>query len=180
MTSARDSDAIRGNAAPQDEIKEEILRGFGTIACSVLALNFLVWLPIAAQTGTSEDKEFLRHLKQIEWPRAYREQNVDLLDRILAPEFERIGFEGERSSKQDELDRVRASKPSYDTLAFAITRLEIFPNGSAIVSGIGTVKGRDAEGPYTVTYSSSNVLLKRDGRWQAVSSHVSGRRMMRP
>lgn len=156
------------------------MRRIGSTPYLALMMSLMLWLPAAAQTGDSNDKEFLRHLKQIEWPRAYREQNVDLLDRILAPEFERIGFEGERSSKQDELDRVRTSKPSYDTLAFAITRLEVFPNGSAIVSGIGTVKGRDAEGPYTVTYSSSNVLLKRDGRWQAVSSHVSGRRMMRP
>jgi hypothetical protein len=36
----------------------------------------------------------------------------------------------------------------------------------AIVDGTGLADG--------YTYRSSNVLIKADGRWQAVASHVSG------
>ncbi len=143
-------------------------------------IGVCIGITIGQQNDVPGDKEFLRHLKQIEWPRAYREQNVELLDRILAPEFERIGFDGERSSKQEELERVRTTRPSYDSFTFDITRLDVFPNGTAVISGIGTVKGRDAEGAYTMTYSSSNVLVKRDGQWRAISSHVSGRKLARP
>lgn len=150
-----------------------------TIAPLLFSVAFLLPVSTFAQIDTLSDKEFLRHLKQVEWPRAYREQNVNLLDSILAPEFERIGFDGERSSKQEELERVRTTRPSYDSFTFDITRLEVFPNGTAIISGIGTVKGRDAEGAYAMTYSSSNVLIKRDGQWRAISSHVSGRKLAR-
>ena len=152
----------------------------GKNALFLLLASLLLCLPTTVQTGKADDKEFLRHLKQVEWPRAYREQNVELLDRILAPEFERIGFDGERSSKQEELERVRTTRPSYDSFTFDITRLEVFPNGTAIVSGIGTVKGRDAQGAYAMTYSSSNVLVKRDNQWRAIASHVSGRKLVRP
>lgn len=127
-----------------------------------------------------DDRAFLRRLKTVEWPRAYREQDAAFLDRLLADEFERIGFDGTRSSKLEELARVRASRPDYDTLSFEITRLDVFDNGTAVVSGIGTVTGRDEQGPYTMTYASSNVLLKKDGRWRAISSHVSGRTIQRP
>ena len=139
-----------------------------------LAVTLFASLLADPSAGTSNDEQAIRQLKLVDWPRAYREQDVQLLDRLLAEEFERIGFNGERSSKQDELSRVKAASTDYDTFSFEITRLSIFENGTAIVSGTGTIKGTDAEGPYTTTYSSSNVLLKRGGLWRAVASHVSG------
>lgn len=144
---------------------------------SLAFLAVLVFVPL--QDRSPNDKAILRHLKEVEWPKAYREQDVTLLDRILGEDFERIGFDGERSSKQDELERVRTSRPTYDSLIFTITRLDVFPNGTAIISGIGTVTGSDREGPFTVTYRSSNVLIKRGGMWKAVNSHVSGRKLVR-
>jgi hypothetical protein len=51
---------------------------------------------------------------------------------------------------------------------------ERFENGSAIVAGRGIVSGTDEQGPYTLEYQSTNVLIKRDGTWRAVASHVSG------
>jgi hypothetical protein len=168
------NEAVDGATA--DAIGKEAMKN-AVAGILSLALGLTLAIALGAQAPPPpgiDDRETLRHLKTVEWPRAYREQDVELLDRILADEFERIGFEGERSSKQDELARVRASRPDYDTFSFEITRLEIFENGTAIVSGIGTVTGVDAEGAYTSTYSSSNVLLKRGAVWKAVASHVSG------
>jgi hypothetical protein len=143
---------------------------------ALFALAVILAAPIVADSASTPatDEQAIRQFKLVDWPRAYREQNVQLLDRLLADEFERIGFGGERSSKQDELARVKATAPNYDTFSFEITRLSIFDNGTAIVSGTGTITGKDADGPYTTTYSSSNVLLKRGGVWRAVASHVSG------
>jgi ketosteroid isomerase-like protein len=53
-------------------------------------------------------------------------------------------------------------------------RLEIFENGTAVVSGTGRMEGEDENGPYKITYQSSNVLIKRQGQWKAIASHVSG------
>jgi ketosteroid isomerase-like protein len=57
---------------------------------------------------------------------------------------------------------------------FTIRRLEVFENGTAIVAGEGTIKGKDKDGSYVLTYQSSNVLIKRSGLWKAIASHVSG------
>ena len=132
-----------------------------------------------ARAETADERE-LRQLKEERWPRAYRDGDVALLDSILAPEFRLINASGDWSTKQDELDHVAKHRPAYRAFRFEILRLEVFENGSAIVAGRGVVTG-DAAGPNAVfEYQSSNVLIKRDGRWQAVSSHVSGVRDVTP
>jgi hypothetical protein len=120
------------------------------------------------------DETTLRHLKEIEWPRAYRDQDDALLDRILAPEFRMIGADGRWSDKAGELEHVRTTRPGYDSFRFEITRLDVFENGTAIIAGTGHVAGTNDGGDYAFRYESSNVLIRRDGRWQAVASHVSG------
>ena len=108
--------------------------------------------------------------------RAYFEQDAELLGRILAPEFQRVDSDGNWSTRAQELDWVSKNKPAYDSLTFKIRRLDIFDNGTAIVAGTGTIRGRDENGPYVAEYESTNVLIKRDGAWQAIASHTSGDR----
>ena len=121
-----------------------------------------------------EEKEKLRYLKEIEWPKAYQEQDTLLLDRILASEFQMIDDSGNTFSKNDELDYIKKHAPTYDYFRFEIERLEVFENLTAIVSGKGIINGKDDTGKYLTTYHSSNVLIKRGDRWKAISSHVSG------
>ena len=132
-----------------------------------------------AQSNRAEDEKALRYLKTVEWPKAYREQDTALLDRILADEFKMIGSDGETSDKKAELEYIKKHKPGYTSFNFEIKRLEIFENNTAIVSGTGTIKGRDKEGEYEMTYQSSNVLIKRNGLWKAISSHTSGDKIIR-
>lgn len=121
------------------------------------------------------DEDVLREIKEVHWPMAYAEQDTELLDRILADEFQMIDAAGNWSDKAGEMEWVRNNKPSYDSFAFKIKRLEIFDKKTAVIAGTGIVKGAPGpDGPMDFTYESSNVLIKRDGRWQAILSHVSG------
>ena len=122
------------------------------------------------------DKTRLRELKEVLWPKAYREQDPALLAQILADEFESIDAQGNVSTKAEELDYVRKNKPSYDSFRFVIRRLQIFENRTAVVSGTGYIETKAKEGKKAskMEYQSSNVFIERDGRWQAISSHVSG------
>lgn len=140
------------------------------------ALCFIVVLAScnAMAASSVEDETALRKIKEVDWPKAYREQDPALLDRVLADEFRMIDAEGVWSSKPEELEYVRKHKPSYDSFRFVIKRLEIFHNDSAVVAGTGIISnGRGAD--HVVTeYQSTNIFIKRDGRWQAIASHVSG------
>jgi len=139
-------------------------------------IAMLLMVPVAGSLGAEapSDEAALREIKEVLWPRAYAQQDVALLDSLLADEFQMVDAEGNWSTKADELEWIRSNPPSYDALVFEIIRLDIFENGSAIVAGRGIVSGTDEQGPYTLEYQSTNVLIKRDGTWRAVASHVSG------
>lgn len=120
------------------------------------------------------DEKALRYLKEVEWPKSYYEQDTLLLDRILADEFQSIDASGEVSNKKLEMNYVKKNKPSYSSFTFKILRLDLFENGTAVVSGTGVIKGKNDKGGYEMTYQSSNIFIKRKNQWKAISSHVSG------
>ena len=105
-----------------------------------------------------------------------------MLAQILADEFESIDAAGARSTKAEELDYIRKNKPTYDSFHFEIRRLQIFENRTAIVSGTGYIetKPKGEEAGSRMEYQSSNVFIERDGRWQAIASHVSGIKQIAP
>jgi hypothetical protein len=138
--------------------------------CLVVALA--VCSAVAAPS--TEDETALRQIKEVDWPKAYREQDPELLDRILADEFQMIDADGAWASKAEELEYVRKHKPSYDSFRFVIKRLEIFENDSAVVAGTGFITDRRGADHVVTEYQSTNIFIKRDGRWQAIASHVSG------
>jgi len=131
------------------------------------------------QTDRTADEKALRYLKEVEWPKAYQEQDTVLLDRILADEFKMIGSEGEYSTKKDQLDYIKTHKSNNISFRFEIKRLDIFENNTAIVSGTGTIRRKDKDGEFELTYQSSNVLIKRKSQWKAISSHTSGDKIRR-
>ncbi|MBT8270576.1 MAG: nuclear transport factor 2 family protein [Flavobacteriaceae bacterium] len=117
-----------------------------------------------------KDEEILRYLKEVEWPRAYREQDTVLLDRILGDDFQMVTNDGEWSNKRLQMERIKSGPTDNDSFKFEIKRLEVFDNGTAIVGGTGHIW---TDSLYHI-YQSSNILIKRDSLWKAVLSHVSG------
>ena len=83
---------------------------------------------------TQKLKEKLRYLKEVEWPKAYREQNTVSLDRLLADEFQFIQADGFYSNKEIEIDYFKNNEHTYASFRFEIKRFEFFENGTAIVS----------------------------------------------
>ena len=69
-----------------------------------------------------------------QWPSAYRNQDVALLDRLLHERFELIDAEGRRSSKRDELDYVASNRWDPGEFEYRIERLDIFEGRFAIVA----------------------------------------------
>lgn len=130
------------------------------------AILFFIFFITPAFAESSEDKLSLRHLKTVLWPQAYRTQDVELLDRILHDSFQMVDAEGGWSDKQKELDWIAANAWNPGAFEYRIERLDIYDSRVAIVAGKGIAEKYE--------YTSSNVLIKEDGAWRAISSHVSG------
>ena len=119
---------------------------------------------------TQQDMERLRFLKEVEWPKAYREQDTILLDRILGEDFQMIDANGNWSDKEDELAWIKVNASAPDSFYYDIKRLEALENGTVLICGTGHIF---TDTTHTI-YESSNILIKRDSIWKAVASHVSG------
>lgn len=122
----------------------------------------------------SMDRQVLRTLKTDTWPRAYRTQDVALLESILAEEFVLIDANGGITDRQTELATLPDYRWTHDRFDYRIDHLEILDNQTAIVAGTGEAHGTRDGTPYCLTYRSSNVLVWRGNTWRAVLSHVSG------
>gem|GEM_PF-304687 len=118
----------------------------------------------------ASDLETLRYIKEVEWPKAYREQDTVLLDRILGDDFQMVTADGEWSNKALQIERIKATAMDHDYFSYEIKRLELLENGTAIIAGTGHIINDSEE----TNYESSNILIKREGIWKAVLSHVSG------
>ena len=112
------------------------------------------------------DEATLRHFKTVLWPHAYRTQDVALLDRMLHDSFEMVDADGNVSTKQDELDFVAGNAWDPGEFEYRIERLAIYDDAFAVITGEGVASA--------YSYRSSNVLIKLDGEWRAIASHVSG------
>jgi hypothetical protein len=137
-------------------------------------IPLLVVFALGASAGGHPDEALLRELKEVTWPRAYREKDVALLDRILDTEFVLVSADGTWSTKADELASLPAGAWPHDSFEFEIIRLDLYNENTAIISGEGRATGTDAGKPYCLRYQSSNVLIRRSIGWRAVLSHVSG------
>lgn len=118
----------------------------------------------------NEDEKILRNLKEVQWPKAYREQDTLLLDRILGNDFQMIDAGGTWSNKVKELEWIKENAMENDSFFYEIKRLDILPNGTALICGTGHIFNDSTE----TIYQSSNILIKRKDAWKAVASHVSG------
>ena len=117
-----------------------------------------------------EDKELLTHFKEVSWPKAYREQDTFLLDSLLGDDFQMIDNSGKWFGKADELEWIKENAMENDSFWYEIKRLDVLPNGTAMICGTGHI----IDDSIKSIYQSSNVLVKRDGAWKAIASHVSG------
>ncbi|UJH68926.1 nuclear transport factor 2 family protein [Allomuricauda sp. SCSIO 65647] len=122
------------------------------------------------QSVSKEDSLLLRYLKEVQWPKAYREQDTVLLDKILGDDFQMIDASGNWSDKVGELEWIKANAMQHDSFFYEIKRLDVLPNGTALICGTGHIMNDTVK----TIYQSSNILIKRDGIWKAVASHVSG------
>jgi hypothetical protein len=114
----------------------------------------------------ADDYAELREFKTVLWPKAYRTQDVALLDWLLHDSFEMIDNDGNRSTKQEELDYIRTNQWDPDTFEFRIERLQIYQGSFAVIDGTGVAAN--------YSYKSSNFLVKENGAWKAIAAFAIG------
>ena len=118
----------------------------------------------------SDDEQTLIDL-QIAWMDAWRRDDRETLEAILAPEFTLISARTDRPVDRAAwlalLDTVRAESFHYDDL-----RVRLFGDAAVVTSRMtqsAVVGGQRWDGSFLLT----DVWIRRHGRWQVVARHSS-------
>jgi len=119
-----------------------------------------------AGSGTIEQQ--IKDLEK-QWTDAELKQDAVALDRILADDIVEIESTGQVQTKAEDLADLKSGEFKLESLSFGDMKVRVFGN-VAVVNGPytmkGTYKGKDIshEGRFT------DVFVKRQGRWQCVST----------
>ena len=125
--------------------------------------------PVLAAAVSPEEE--LMELEKA-WAAAYVAADVKMLERLEADEWICTTAKGEVFNKADDIREV--ADGSFKATSFEMSDLKVQVHGdTAIVTGRqtekATYKGEDVSAVHRIT----DVWLFRDGRWQAIASHLS-------
>ena len=126
---------------------------------------------VLSNSAISSDEDEIRRV-EIEWGEAFERRDFATLDRIMADEYILTDPLGNVRGKAESL----AALETNDVL-FASTKsdnVKVRINGdTAVVTGRSTFRGRYKGWSMAGQYQYTDVLVKRSGSWQAVSSHIT-------
>ena len=119
--------------------------------------------------STAEDE-----VRQIEsdWGDAFERRDLAALDRMMADEYILTDPLGSVRSKEESLQAIKTNQLHFESTRSDGVTVRI--NGdTALVTGTSTFKGRYKGWPMSGKYQYTDVLVKRNGCWKAVASHIT-------
>lgn len=127
---------------------------------------------IAKQNSKTElDSAIIAQLVD-DWTVALKTNDVKILERIMADDFIITNVDGSVNSKEQEIAPFRSTDLKFDTVSLQDVKITLYGT-TAIVRGSGKFTGKSKWGAFSSREHFTDVYLKRDGKWQVVSSHSS-------
>jgi len=128
-------------------------------------------LLVAATVLSGQEKTVEQTLLQLEndWSQADLHKDAAALNRILAEDWIGIDFEGTVLNKTQALRGIASDAAALESTTLRNMKVRIYGD-TAVITGTDTEQGeyhgKDSSGSYVWT----DVFVRRNGRWQAVSS----------
>lgn len=126
----------------------------------------------AAQGGQSQSASAVEQaVTQLEkdWTQAWLKKDATILERILADDWVGIDYTGKTMTKGESINELKSGASSTLSFEFGPMKVRVYGD-TAIVNGSdterSTTRGKDSTGHYVWT----DVFVRRNGRWQVVSS----------
>jgi ketosteroid isomerase-like protein len=134
-------------------------------ACLLLATTALLGQTKNDRNSVEQTLIQMEH----EWSQADMQKDAAALNRILAEDWIGIDFEGTVLTKAQALRGISSDSATLESTVLRDMKVRVYGN-TGIVTGTDTEKGeyhgKDSSGKYLWT----DVFVRRNGRWQAVSS----------
>ncbi|HET9528419.1 MAG TPA: nuclear transport factor 2 family protein [Pyrinomonadaceae bacterium] len=115
-----------------------------------------------------------------DWSAAAKAKDVDTIRRILADDIVLTYPDGSTGTKADEVQLVETGAITSDSWDMFDTKVTVLDADAAFITGRAVIKNGKLKDPksqqtidITGEYRFLDVFAKRNGRWQAVASHVT-------
>ena len=133
-------------------------------ACLLLAAT----APLGhAKSDKNSVEQTLIQMEQ-DWSQADIKKDATTLNRILAGDWIGIDFEGTVLNKAQALTGISSNSGSLESTVLRDIKVRVYGN-TAVVTGTDTERG-EYHGKDSGKYLWTDVFVRRNGRWQAVSS----------
>ncbi len=132
---------------------------------------------LVGQARPSADSAVVAELRDAvrRYDAALRRADVAEVGRFFAPEYTFINARGEHLTRADRLANLRTGRTALDSLAHAPKEEQIRSYGDVVLyTTLLTLGGQYSGQAQRGQYRATVVWVRRDGRWQQVSTQMTG------
>jgi ketosteroid isomerase-like protein len=123
------------------------------------------------KSGRGNDEQIIKQLEQ-EWADALLKRDQAAIDRIRSADWVLTDPQGALIAKAQADADLKSGIVKFESFKLDEMKVRVYGD-AAVVHGLETrkssYKGKDTSGQYRFT----DVFVKRNGRWQAIATHVS-------
>lgn len=138
---------------------------------SVVAVCLTLAQAMAAEEKAGNDEQTIKQLEQ-EWADALMKRDQAAIDRITSADWVLTDPKGRLIAKAQADADLKSGTVKFESIKLDELKVRVYSD-AAVVHGLETrrssYKGKDTSGLYRFT----DVFVKRNGRWQAIASHVT-------
>jgi ketosteroid isomerase-like protein len=124
------------------------------------------WQVVTSMNNALTDQQTLMYMEQ-DWNEAWKNHDVAWIEKNYAP-FSRdvYAVTGAVLRKADVIADMKKGADTYESLELSDMAVRV-EGDVAVVSGVNTVKGKDAQGkPIDLKSRFTDTFIRRDGQWQ--------------
>lgn len=127
--------------------------------------------PSASAESSADIEKAITQMER-DWEEALKNKDKTKLESLIADDYVGIGWDGKISTKAESIANSIAADTKLDSYTLDPIKVRVYGDVAIATSGDtekSSFKGKDTSGRWVWT----DVYAKRNGRWQAVSSHTS-------
>jgi ketosteroid isomerase-like protein len=109
---------------------------------------------------------------ELDWGEAFECRDLATLDRLMADEYILTDPLGYVRTKAETLAALKTNEVHFESTNSDDVNVRIYGD-TAVVTGRSTFRGRYRGWPVAGCYQYTDVLVKQQGSWKAVGSHIT-------